>query len=70
MGPALYNDIMSISPDKLFPILAGYSTEGGGIIPCNEAFENYNESSNRLIENVLIILFLAICLIILKIIIK
>ena len=42
LQPSLYADIMAITPDKLFQILAGNSVDGGGIIPCPEDFVNYN----------------------------
>ena len=35
---------MNISPDKLFNILAGYSTGGSGALPCIEDFGNKNDS--------------------------
>lgn len=44
LGPSLINDAMNISPDKLFNILAGYSTGGSGALPCIEDFRNKNDS--------------------------
>ena len=40
LQPSMFNDLMSITPDKLFQILAGNSVEGGGILPCIEDFTN------------------------------
>lgn len=53
LQPSLFADIMSITPDKLFQILAGNSVEGGGILPCPEEFINYNSevSKNNTREN-------------------
>lgn len=33
LAPAMVNDILSITPDKLYQIMAGNSVEGGGILP-------------------------------------
>jgi len=38
MAPAIINDVMNISPEKLLPILAGQKVDGGGLIPCKEEF--------------------------------
>ena len=47
LHPSLFNDLMSITPDKLFQILAGNSVEGGGILPCTEDFINYNSKTKE-----------------------
>jgi hypothetical protein len=76
-APAIYNDVMNITPDKLFPILAGYSVGGGGVIPCEkEEFTNFikkssdikNKTTYSLIKTTIIILFiiLLLCFIIFK----
>ena len=44
MAPALINDVMNISPDKLFPILSGQQVDGGGVIPCKEGFVDYRNN--------------------------
>lgn len=36
--PALANDILSITPDKLLSIMSGKAVEGGGFVPCKEGF--------------------------------
>lgn len=43
LQPSMLNDIMSITPDKLYEILSGNSVEGGGILPCVEEYSNYNK---------------------------
>lgn len=40
MVSSIFDDIMSISPDKLSAILSGYSVEGTGLLPCIEEFNN------------------------------
>ncbi len=34
LGPSMLNDIMGFAPDKIFNILAGYTVEGSGLLPC------------------------------------
>lgn len=46
LQPSMFNDLMSITPDKLFQILAGNSVEGGGILPCTEDFSNNSAPNN------------------------
>lgn len=36
--PAIANDILSITPDKLLSIMSGNAVEGGGFAPCVEEF--------------------------------
>lgn len=64
MAPALINDVMNISPDKLFPILAGQQVDGGGLIPCKEEYTNYR--FDRYISIHLTIMLLLILLIIVR----
>ncbi len=68
LQPSLYADIMAITPDKLFQILAGNSVDGGGILPCPEEFINYNsqtKETNRIENrNMCIIMILLLSLII------
>ena len=59
LQPSMMNDIMSITPDKLFNILAGNNIEGGGILPCPEGFLNYRDKSS-IKNNANIIIFLLI----------
>ena len=47
LQPSMLNDVMSITPDKLFEILSGNSVEGGGIIPCAEEYTNYNSAVHQ-----------------------
>jgi len=42
MAPSMFNDILSITPEKLSSILSGYSVEGSGLLPCTEDFTNYS----------------------------
>jgi len=57
LQPSMLNDIMSITPDKLFHILAGNNVEGGGILPCPEGFINYNENPyHKRNKNIIILL--------------
>ena len=44
MGPSIYNDIIDITPDKLFSVLAGFS-KPKGIIDCKENFLNYSNNT-------------------------
>ena len=37
-APSMFNDILNLSPDKLFNILAGYTVDGSGLLPCTEEF--------------------------------
>lgn len=70
-GPAIYNDIMNISPEKLFPILAGFPSNIDGLLPCKEEFVNFkNKSSYRLIHHLIIIIITIVLLVILKFIIS
>lgn len=34
LGPSMLNDISNFSPDKIFNILAGYTVDGSGLLPC------------------------------------
>ena len=46
--PAMANDVMSITPDKLMAIMSGKAVEGGGFVPCKENFVSdiyYGKSS-------------------------
>ena len=66
LQPSLFADIMSITPDKLFHILAGNSVDGGGILPCPEDFVNYNsqtkESNSIKNRNICLIMILLLSL--------
>ena len=66
LQPSLFADIMSITPDKLFQILAGNSVDGGGILPCPEDFVNYNsqtkESNSIENRNICLIMILLLSL--------
>lgn len=68
LQPSLFADIMDITPDKLFQILAGNSVDGGGIIPCPEDFVNYNskvkEENNSENTKICLIMILLLSLII------
>ena len=68
LQPSLFADIMDITPDKLFQILAGNSVDGGGIIPCPEDFVNYNskvkEENNSENTKISLIMILLLSLII------
>jgi hypothetical protein len=47
-APSMFNDILNLSPDKLFNILAGYTVDGSGLLPCVEEFSNYNLQKKHL----------------------
>uniref|UniRef100_A0A6C0LYP1 Uncharacterized protein n=1 Tax=viral metagenome TaxID=1070528 RepID=A0A6C0LYP1_9ZZZZ len=41
LSPAFYNDVMSLTPEKLGAIMAGNTVDGSGMVPCPEGFHNY-----------------------------
>ena len=57
MAPSIINDVMNISPEKLFPILAGKEVDGGGIIPCKEDFTIKDKTQKK---QTIFLLFLCI----------
>ena len=64
LAPAMVNDILSVTPDKLYQIMAGNSVEGGGLLPCTEYFSNKSQNSPTKLDNmysnlaVIILLFM------------
>jgi hypothetical protein len=55
--PSTFTDLMNVSPEKLFAVLAGQQIDGTGLLPCIEEFNNYNKSkTNNNYFNVIIIL--------------
>ena len=46
-APSMFNDILNLSPDKLFNILAGYTVDGSGLLPCIDEFTNYNKTEKK-----------------------
>lgn len=46
--PAMMNDIMNLSPTNLLGVLAGYTVEGSGLLPCIEEFttDSYSQTVN------------------------
>lgn len=46
LGPAFYNDVMSMTPEKLGAIMSGYTVDGTGMVPCPEEFTNFNNNIN------------------------
>ena len=51
LQPSLINDIMNITPDKLFQILAGNNVDGGGLLPCPEGFIDYNSNRTKVSDH-------------------
>lgn len=47
LGPAFYNDVMNMTPEKLGAIMSGYTVGGSGMIPCPEGFHNYHKQINN-----------------------
>lgn len=47
MVPSLMNDMLSISPDKLFHVLSGYTVNGSGLLPCTEEFKSGSSRSYK-----------------------
>jgi len=59
LAPSTNYDIMSITPDKLLPILGGYSTGGGGLIPCGkESYVNHVHALKKDNKNNTIIVYI------------
>ena len=52
---SMFSDLLSVSPDKIFNILAGYSVDGSGLLPCIEYFENGKENLLRTVITFIII---------------
>ena len=52
---SMFSDLLSVSPDKIFNILAGYSVDGSGLLPCIEYFENAKENLLRTVITFIII---------------
>ena len=47
LGPSFYNDVMSLTPEKLGAIMAGHTVDGTGMVPCPEGFHNYQRGINK-----------------------
>jgi hypothetical protein len=45
---SMFSDLMSVSPDKIFNILAGYTVDGSGLLPCIEEFKSNNKDLDNL----------------------
>jgi hypothetical protein len=66
LGPAFYNDVMSMTPEKLGAIMSGYTVGGSGMIPCPEGFSNYHrEINNKSLSISMIIYYIILSIIIL-----
>ncbi|MDA7573870.1 hypothetical protein N8751_01155 [bacterium] len=57
-APSMFNDLMNVAPDKIFNILAGYTVDGSGLLPCVEEFTQHNNNHKLHILTFLIIIFL------------
>ena len=68
-APSMFNDILNLSPDKLFNILAGYTVDGSGLLPCIDNFANYNGSNSLKKDKQSFILFTVISMVFLIILI-
>jgi len=47
LAPSIFKNLTDIAPDKLFNILAGYSVNGSGSLPCIEEFNNKKNSISK-----------------------
>lgn len=64
-APSMFNDILNLSPDKLFNILAGYTVDGSGLLPCVDEFTNYNSiKKTNLLSNTASTIIITILLLI------
>ena len=57
-GPSMFNDLMNVAPDKIFNILAGYTVDGSGLLPCVEEFTQQNRDNTKYLITFLIVIFL------------
>ena len=57
-GPSMFNDLMNVAPDKIFNILAGYTVDGSGLLPCVEEFTQQNKKNTQYLISFLIVVFL------------
>lgn len=65
LGPSFYNDVMSLTPEKLGAIMSGYTVDGTGMIPCPEGFLDYQHGIDRETFSISVISGLIIILVIL-----
>ena len=47
LTPSIFKNLSDIAPDKLFNILAGYSVNGSGSLPCIEEFNNKKNNISK-----------------------
>jgi hypothetical protein len=59
--PAMFNEIGSVMPDKLYDIMSGYAISGSGIVPCStEEFTNIGYDVKGITSVVLLTILLAV----------
>ena len=54
----MFNDLMNVAPDKIFNILAGYTVDGSGLLPCVEEFKQQKDSNKTYLVTFLLVIFL------------
>ena len=62
-APSMFSDILNVAPDKIFNILAGYTVDGSGLLPCVEDFQNSKENLISTVITFIVILMLIFILV-------
>jgi len=65
--PAMFSEIGSVNPDKLYDIMSGYAISGSGMVPCStEEFTNYGYDVKGSFSLALLILLLGSCIYVMR----
>ena len=60
---SMFSDLLTVSPDKIFNILAGYTVDGSGLLPCIETFQDKRDNLLKTVLTFLIIFLIIYILI-------